>query len=478
MQNDRFVNRLSEIDSLNQLIGRRNPGPGQLVLIYGRRRIGKSALLAQWGMKSGRRYIHWSVQQAPADLQRQALFGRLLNVPTENAPTFHTWESFWEAAREELLRVPTILVIDEIPYAIKVDPSLESSLQHAWDRYFKASDLILALCGSQVQVMETIGKGRSPLGGRMTAVLQLDELPFSSLAEFFPSWSHEELVATYAIVGGIPAYLELFDPTRTLEQNIHEVILNPLSVLLAEPEFLLIDEVRDPGPHLAVLQAIGKGLHEFKQISGYSHIDRTALPRILATLQDIRLVERVLPATIPPSRQKSSRRSRYFLQDNFLKFYFQFIAPYQDRHFNPDLTMAHLRSDLRSFVGATAFEELCRSWVRHQSAFTQLAIRPDTIGSHWSKVAQADVVGVNWATRQVLIAECKWGGSRVSKADLRPFFETRIPDVLTALPKGGRDWQVVPVAFTRAGLSEAATRLLEEHQAIHVGLKNLILGLP
>jgi AAA+ ATPase superfamily predicted ATPase len=177
----------------------------------------------------------------------------------------------------QLLGKRKILILDELPYMVEADPAMLSTFQYAWDQYFQKSDLVLALCGSQVHVMETLLSRQSPLFGRMTAQWHLEPLPFSSLKEFFPKWNADARVAAYAIVGGIPAYLNWLDPQQDLLANIRRVILKPGNMFLAEPAFLLYDELKEPRSYLAILKAIGSGAQTLSEISRRAFISSTSV---------------------------------------------------------------------------------------------------------------------------------------------------------------------------------------------------------
>ena len=272
-----FVDRQQELDFLNSLITRSRPGPAQLVLMYGRRRVGKSELLMQWAAQSGLPFTYWEAVKETATQQRARLFAKLLNVPVSAAPVYRSWPELWDAAAPLLQAKRQILILDELPYAAEADSAMLSSLQYAWDQHFQKSDLVIVLCGSQVRVMETLFSRQSPLFGRMTAQWRLEPLAFSSLAEFFPKWDADARVAAYAILGGIPAYLNWLDPGVDLIGNIRQVILNPGSMFLAEPAFLMYDEVREPSSYLAILKAMGSGAHTLTEISEKSFVPTTSV---------------------------------------------------------------------------------------------------------------------------------------------------------------------------------------------------------
>jgi len=159
--------------------------------------------------------------------------------------------------------------------------------------------------------METILKSQTPLFGRLTAQYHLQPFPFEILRAFFPSWSPDTQVAVYAMVGGVPQYLSWFDADRSLSDNIRQSILAPASVALSEIELLLSDEVRDIRTYLTVLNAIGEGAHALKDIADATLTAPTNLTKYLGILQELRLVERRVPATVPPALQHRSKQGRY-----------------------------------------------------------------------------------------------------------------------------------------------------------------------
>lgn len=474
-----FVDRQQEIVFLNQLLTRTHPGPAQLALLFGRRRVGKSELLLQWAAQSGLSTIYWEAVKENATQQRTRLFARLLNIPFSSAPIYRSWLELWDAAAPLLLQKRHILILDELPYAAEADPAMLSALQHAWDQHFQKSQTVIILCGSHVRVMETLFSLQSPLFGRMTAQWHLEPLPFSSLVEFFPKWDADARIAAYAILGGIPAYLNWLDPELDLIGNIRQTILNPGSMFLAEPAFLLYDEVHEPNNYLAILKAIGSGAHTLTDISNRSFIPNTSVSFYLSTLQELRLVERRLPVTQAQAQRARSRSGRYHLSDPYFRFYFQFLEPFlSSTPVAPEMVIEAVRRNLRAFVGATAFEDLARQWVSVQGKAGQLPFTPDGIGSHWSSRVQVDVVALNWKTHDILLGECKWGTDRVDRQVVRELLDVKTPLVLQDLPGGKERWKVHYAFFARSGFTPAATAELQKVQGLLVDLKSIdsILG--
>ena len=468
-----FVARQRELDYLRQLLERRRPGPAQLFLLYGRRRIGKTALLLEWAGRSNLPTTYWAAEKEPADLQRRKLFARITGLPIPQTPLFGSWSELWDAAAVIFADQRRILILDELPYAVEADPATLSALQHAWDGLFQRSNLVIVLCGSQVKTMESLQTHQSPLFGRLTGQWHLEPLAFTALSEFFPGWPAEERLAAYAIVGGVPAYLNWLDPDLSLSDNIRRVILSPGSMFLAEPTFLLYDEVREPQSYLAILKAIGLGHHTPADISNAALISISHLSAYLARLQDLKLVERRLPAAQPPRQRRVSKSGRYHLADPYFRFYFRFIAPFHDYlPYDTERVLARIRQDLRAFVGATAFEELARQWVIEQGAAGRLPLRPEIVGAHWSRKVQADVVAVDWANRQLLLGECKWGDGRVDRQTVRELIDGK-GALLRRELEDGDGWQFHYALFSRAGLTPAAAAELRAYDGLNVDLARL-----
>jgi AAA+ ATPase superfamily predicted ATPase len=469
-----FVDRVRELAFLNSLLHRTQPTAAHMVLLYGRRRVGKTVLARHWAESTDLPTLYWAAEREPANLQRRKLFAKMIGMALNQTPAFESWADLWEAFANLIGDQRRILVIDEVTYAAESDEAFLSALQHAWDQRLKQSQLILILSGSHVHTMETLLARGSPLFGRFTGQWHLEPLSFGTLREFLPKWSVDERIAAYAMIGGVPAYLERLIPERSLVDNIRDVILDPGGMFVAEPELLLYDEVRDPRVYQAILQAIGAGAHTLNDIANTTLISKTHLSSYLARLQEIRFVERRLPTTIPPQKIRLSRMGRYHLTDPFLRFYFHFVAPQRSEvGYQQASILSLIKEQLRAFVGVTAYEELCRAWVATASQSGQLPFEVQQVGSHWSRNVQVDVVGVNWHTKSILLGECKWGTDRVPREVVTELIENKTLRVLTLLPNEGQSWSVHHALFSRAGFTPAAQTSAEEHEALLVNLNRM-----
>jgi AAA+ ATPase superfamily predicted ATPase len=469
-----FVNRQQEMAFLQSILASNTPTSGQLVLLYGRRRVGKTVLARHWAETTAVPTVYWAAEPEPASMQRRKLFARVLGVPTNQAATFESWADLWQAFAAVIADQRRIVIIDEVTYAAETDSAFLSSLQHAWDQFLKDTHLKLILSGSHVHTMETFLQRGSPLFGRFTGQWHLEPLEFTTLQHFLPGWRADQRIAAYAIVGGIPAYLERLNPKLTVADNIRDVILSPGSMFVAEPDLLLYDEVHEPRVYRSILQAIGLGAHTVNDISNAAFVSKTHLSAYLKRLQELRFIERRLPITVAPSKLSKSRSGRYHLTDHFLRFYFRFVAPVRDEiGYRPDNVLPGIQEPLRAFVGATAYEEVCRSWVYRASHRGRLPFEVQHIGSHWSRGVQVDVVGLNWQAKSILLGECKWGIDAVSRDVVTELIDTKTPLVLKTLPNGGANWSVHYAVFSRAGLTPAAQALAKTYNATVVNLEKL-----
>jgi AAA+ ATPase superfamily predicted ATPase len=471
----KFVGRQRELDELDAIAAQEG---AQFILVYGRRRVGKTTLILHWAQQTGRPVIYWvATRDTPAQVRHgftQALWAWAY-PGSQAVPRFETWSEVFEAAARLIGDQPVILIMDEFSYAAESDPALPSNLQAAWDHQFKERNAILLLAGSHIGMMVDLMGYHAPLYGRFTAQLPVDPLPFHALRDFLPRYTAAERVAVYAVTGGIPAYLERFSNGESLGANIQRLFMRRTGMFRSEP-FLLVGDVirRETQTYEAILKAVASGRHTPQEIGSALDVTSSYLSPYLKQLERLHLIDRRLPATIPPEQRRTSRSSRYHLEDPYLRFYFRFIAPNLSlvEQELTDVLWDRISEQFRAFVGGTAFEELCRAWVLAQARARSLPFVPEIVGSHWAQDVQMDVVAVNWREQAILLGECKWGVDAVGRSILQELLD-KTPLVLRALPEGGAGWTANHALFARAGFTEATQADAQVQHVLLVDLARL-----
>jgi len=414
-----FIDRQSEIELLADHLNR--PGAAMFVL-YGRRRIGKTALLQELlGNHSGAAYHVGTRSTMSEELHRlsatlaQSWSKRFLQVQplTSSAALLAFLESIEDTA---------VLALDEFPFLVESDPSLPGSLQASWDRALSRGKLKLILCGSSVAVMEsTFLEPRAPLFGRRTGQLRLGPLPTRELVQVFP-YSPVELIELAATFGGIPGYLQRLDPERKLTENLRRHVLRRGEPLYEEIPFLLREELREPRVYHAILSVVAGGARKFGEISSKVGLDRANLSRYLATLIDLGFMEREVPATI--RHPEKSRKGLYRIQDPFLATWFALVHPFRDQLERDPSNPVIDEQILPRFKDrlAQAVEPVIRELFLHPPLSELIPFSPDRSGRYWSPTAEFDLVFIDRERHRCMIGELKWSHRKISPSlldDLR-----------------------------------------------------------
>lgn len=400
-----FHNRLNELAFLNEAWESRQ---AQLLVVYGRRRVGKTELLREFS--GSRRQVFYVATQSSGPIQLRSLARAARAGLHEEAAgvAFADWEGVFEFLAARSSRERTLVVLDEFPYLAEADPALPSILQAAWDASLRRGQIVLVLCGSSMAWMEQQLLGeRSPLYGRRTGQLLVEPMNFRDAALFFPGASPQELVELFATVGGMPAYLEKLDPSLSLWDNVAHHILRKGAFLRDEVPFLLRQELREPRLYLAILTAIAEGCQRLSEIAqralGPGSLHRAGF--YLQTLQDLRLVKRDVPLT--ETHPHKSRKGLYRLADPFVRFWMRYVfqeASALEAGRSAQVLADRIQPGWADFV-APVFEELCRGATLNR---LRLPFEPARAGSWWAAGSEIDVVAVDADEEHVFCAECKW----------------------------------------------------------------------
>ncbi|MFW5938015.1 MAG: ATP-binding protein [Halanaeroarchaeum sp.] len=374
------------------------------VVLYGRRRVGKTELIKEFC--ADRPSIYYLAAQEAETRQREKLVERVADRTGDRVPRIDRWDEAFEYLGDVLSREKIVLAIDEFPYLVESNDSIPSYVQSLVDEHVPGSESLLILCGSSVGVMESEVLGHeSPLYGRRTAGIDLEPFDFSA-ARSVIGYGIEDAIRSYAVTGGTPMYLTAFDYDRSLATNVRERILSKTSVLFNEPEFLLRTELRNPARYMSILEAIAAGHTTPKEIAGATDVDSGPLSKYLRTLGQLRLVDREIPAT---ATEQKSKRSRYRIADDFLRFWFRFVEPNRSGiEQAPETVFDDLITPSMPDHVATTFEDVCREVTWDASETGSVQGRYSRVGRWWYGGEEIDVVGLNPATDRILLGECKW----------------------------------------------------------------------
>jgi AAA+ ATPase superfamily predicted ATPase len=456
---DRFVNRAAELADLNALLAQEG---AHFVLVYGRRRIGKTTLLTTWAKQTGLPTLYWVAKRDPKEALMASLGEAIWlwehpgvsEAPVDLRP--RSWESLFNMLAQAIGDRRAIVILDELPYAVQQDRGIASHLQAAWDHLFKDSNVLLFIAGSHIGIMADLITYQSPLYGRLTAQFPLAPFSFRSIHYLLPNYDVHKRLAVYAMLGGVPAYLERWNDQESILSNIERLFLQRTGWFRTEPMVIISDLTqRETSNYEAVLKAIAAGNHTREDIAATTAIPTTALSHYLPRLIELGLIERRIPATVPLPKRRTSKLSRYYLADQYLRFYYRLLDP--NLHLIEQGLIPRLREKIernfRAFV-AEAFEDLCRTWVLRQAQAGNLPFHPDVVGSHWSQEAQIDVVAINWEAKAMLLGESKWGEGSVERKVIREL----VAKTESVVPDGGSGWQVYYAFFARQGFTEAAVQ--------------------
>ncbi|WP_280536814.1 ATP-binding protein [Halopenitus sp. POP-27] len=390
-----FVNRDDELARLRDCY---ESDDAEMVVVFGRRRLGKTQLV-QHSLSDRDDAVVYQATETTSQIQ----LDEFVDVAAETFPGITQIKRNWEALLGYLGDQDGIVVLDEFPYLIDADESLPSIIQRLWDQRLQNTAGTLILVGSSISMMEEATLlGNSPLYGRFTERLDLRPLNFAAAQEFVPdAYSPEDRIFTWGIFGGVPYYLDGVDLGRDLGTVLTEEILSQKGYLHNEPEYVLRTELTDPNRYFAILTAIAAGKTTSNEIAQAIGIDGKQISTYTQKLERLRLIEREVPIT---EQKAKSRRGRYRILDPLFRFWFRFVYGKEDRYerLGENAYDAVIEPELPDFV-SHEFERLCQDALPGlYPAETFL-----DIGRWWYKEHEVDVVGFT-TDGTMVVGECKF----------------------------------------------------------------------
>lgn len=417
-----FIGRKRELAALQkQYIGNQF----EFTVIYGRRRVGKTAIINEF--VKDKDVIYFTGVESNADQNLKNLSQSIMSL-NPDLPVGSEFPSF-QAALEFVFSLAKdkriVFVMDEYPYVAKASKTMASTLQLLIDRYQDTSKLFLILCGSSMSYMEDhVLAYKAPLYGRRTAQMKIRPFAFTEVCEFFQNFSDEDKAIAYGIVGGTPQYLLQVNDRLSIKENIQDIYLNPNSFLFEEPLNLLKQEVREPANYNAIISAIATGATKLSEISGKVKEDTSACTAYIRNLTSLGILKKETPYG-----EVGNRKTIYTIEDNMFRFWYRFVADNISLISRGATEIAYKRIEpfISDYMGAV-FEDISKQYLWAELLQGDSPVRFASLGRWWGtnsktrKQEEIDIMGVE-DNDTALFAECKWTNEKTDLAVLEKLLE-------------------------------------------------------
>lgn len=406
-----FTGRTRELEKMETLYQR---GRFECIILYGRRRVGKTTLINEFIKDKPAIYymaVEGTKKENLAGFSR-AIFNSRRKDSIAGGVEFPDFESLLKYI-DELARSGErhILAIDEFPYLASSYPTISSLLQSHIDQCWKDSRLYLILCGSSMSFMEEQVLGyKSPLYGRRTAQFKLHPFTFFEAAAMLDSFSLEERAILYGVTGGIPEYISRIQPGADMDTAITSLFFEESGRLFEEPSNLLKQELREPASYHSILSAVAGGASRMNEIATKTGLETGGCSNQLASLIALEIVKKERPIT----ENESSRKTLYRLADSMFLFWYRFVRPNISAISAGAGQMVYqhiVKPQMNDFMG-TVFETICLQYLYLPQVYKGLPFPLGNAGRWWGnnpekrRQEEIDIMAVQG--QSALFCECKW----------------------------------------------------------------------
>ena len=409
-----FVGREKEIQQLETMYQTES---FQMAVIYGRRRVGKTTLINQF-MK-GKKGLYFMAAESSMEENLHSLSRELWKLmgQGEEMPDFTGFGAILQQlavlAQEERI----VVAVDEYPYLAGADPSVSSVLQRYIDHEFKNSRLFLVLCGSSMSFMEHQVLGyKSPLYGRRTAQIKVNPFSVWDVRKYFEAYSDEEIFYAYACTSGIPEYLQAFDESRSIDENIKALFFSTFGRLYEEPSNLLKQELRSPASYNAVISAIAGGYNKLSEIASRTGQQTSGCCALLTSLMELGIVEKITPCG-----ETSTKKTLYRITDQMFRFWYRFVSPNLsliNAGYGDTVYEQKVKPLLNDFCGPV-FKKFCEEWLLRQNGQMKLPELFSQISTWWGgnpkTMKQEEIDILLRVAETVILCECKWRNEQADR---------------------------------------------------------------
>ena len=399
----KFVNRERELEFLENCY---KSDSSEFIVLYGRRRVGKTELIQKFIENKKAAYCLASKDTTYENMNEfKRSIAEQLDIPLFSKIESSSWLDFFRTLAEFLDNSPddtkTIIAIDEFSYLIEIDRAVPSLFQYIWDRILKTKNIMVILCGSSVSLMQTEVLGyKSPLYGRRTGQWEVTELHLGSVKKFVPDYNRENLMNTFFVLGGIPAYLVQWDNEKDVFENIENLILSKGKYLYEEGDFLLKQEFREQWIYALILKKLSLGYNSLGKLHSATNMDKSNLSKYLNTLENLRIIRHILPL-------HKRKGGIYVISDEYFDFWFKFVYSNRDKLElgNKEVVLKKIKKEFSSYSGRR-FEYLVEKMIGW--GHLTLPIEYTDIHKWWHKEVEIDLLATNDETNDIMFIECKW----------------------------------------------------------------------
>lgn len=462
----KFIGRESELRTLDREFNR---GSG-FVVIYGRRRVGKTTLIKEFIKNKDAMYFLATEELEIGNMKRftNTLAEYMKQDYLKNA-SFSDWEDLFKIFAAYKPNVKKVLVIDEFQYLVNVNSAFATIFQRIWDEILKDKNVMVILCGSLISMMMKVLSYGSPLYGRRTAQIRLSPLKFTDIMKSNTNKSFEQLVEVYSVTGGVPKYFDFFDNDEPLIENIEREVLQKGGFLYEEPVFLLEKEVKELVSYFSIMKNIAAGNHKVSQLAGILEMPSNALSPYLKTLMDLDLVEKRIPVT--EKQPEKSRKGLYFVNDHFIEFWFRFVYAYKGELEleNTEYVLGKIKKSFIEKHVSFVYEDVCRELLSMLCSEGKINFIPSKIGSYWGPNIEIDIVALDEERKKVLLGECKY---HTQPVDADVFFELKgKAEKIVELS----EYKKTFILFSKSGFSDRLKELAEQNSNVILVNKDSIV---
>ena len=420
---DFFVGRNPELALLEKLY---NSKKFEMLIMHGRRRVGKSYLLGHFAKLHRKNTVYFTGDKSSEKTNVQTFCDELNKVlhAGDFVNSFEKWSDVYSFLKNTEISERLVIIIDEFTYLYNSNPAYDSGLQIAIDTILRKKNIFLILCGSEVSVIEDIIDNSSkPLYGRKTAEIKLMPFSYKDARAFFPNYSNEEVITVYSIAGGIPFYLSLFDARCSIKENIVTHCLSTTGVLFNEIETLLRMELKETYFYKNIMLAINAGASTFNLIKDKVGEEPAKVAKYLNVLCNLGFIKKENPC----GQKQNSRNTLYSIYDNYFAFYFMFIFKKQNMLnglISPELFYEReiTKEKLNTFIGHR-FEGVCESYLKDLFYNGKMPFFAENLGRWWGnnpvlkKQEEIDILAID--DENALFCECKYTSEKFDEKQLK-----------------------------------------------------------